>query len=387
MSVIIKKVSESVFPEVKIDFPKNIELYTSNGNFLYTLRNTYNDGSSIKSVYYNSTKIKKIKNLHIDEPSNLYIDFHLHNNESGQKILVNITYGRSQKFEFSIQKPNLLTVINYNGFGSKFDSESKFSFSNESIKKFVKTVNSVGYEFTEKHFEFLDKYPYSYQYYESLDIKPIFNGTILVLNNGEPNRRSYLPNVLTYLTIRGINHKVTSSITEIDTILQTDNVIGVISTGSDYRISSPRSKSEQELSHKALKDINKPLIGMCYGFQSMADFYGVKIVDSGKFFNDNINLTNWSKKSKLFNKLNLDDFQFSVSFHDIVPKCPKGFNVIAKYKNNILGIENEKLLRWGLAFHPEDIERTYPILDNFIDICREIQESEIIKFEKFKLFR
>jgi GMP synthase-like glutamine amidotransferase len=217
-------------------------------------------------------------------------------------------------------------------------------------------------------------------------MKPIFDGVILVLNNGEPNRRSYLPNVLTYLNTRGLNHIVTSSVTEIDSILNNNNVVGVISTGSDYRISSPRSENEQELSHKALGGITKPLIGMCYGFQSMADFYGVEIKDSGKFFNDNIKLSNWCKDSKIFKDMNLDDYQFSVSFHDMVPECPNGFRVIAEHDGNILGIDNEELMRWGLAFHPEDIERTYPILDNFIDICSEvknIEESKVIKFKDF----
>jgi GMP synthase-like glutamine amidotransferase len=188
------------------------------------------------------------------------------------------------------------------------------------------------------------------------------------------------------LTTRGLNHIVTSSVTEIDSILSNHNVVGVISTGSDYRISSPRSENEQELSHKALGGITKPLIGMCYGFQSMADFYGVKIKDSGKFFNDNIKLSNWCEDSKIFKDMNLDDYQFSVSFHDMVPECPNGFRVIAEHDGNILGIDNEELMRWGLAFHPEDIERTYPILDNFIDVCSEvknIEESKVIKFKDF----
>ena len=308
------------------------------------------------------------------------------NYENKQKFIVDVVYGKSPKFQFTIERPNILQVTNYNGFGSKFDAESKFALSDESIKDFINCLNEMDFDFTEKHFQFMDKYPYSYQYYENLSMKPIFDGIILVLNNGEPNRRSYLPNVLTYLTTRGLNHIVTSSVTEIDSILNNHNVIGVISTGSDYRISSPRNENEQELNHKALSSIAKPLIGMCYGFQSMADFYGTKIKDSGEFFNDNIKLSNWCKDSKIFKDLNLDDYQFSVSFHDMVSDCPNGFRVIAEHDGNILGIDSDELMRWGLAFHPEDIERTYPILDNFIDICKEVKniaESKVLKFKDF----
>ena len=383
----IKKFNESQFPETSLNFPKEISLYTSNGNFTYELRNVYNDGSSIKSTYFRKFDDVETKFLPIDEPSNFYIELHMHTNyENQQKFIVDVVYGKSPKFQFTIERPNILQVTNYNGFGSKFDAESKFALSDESIKDFINCLNEMDFDFTEKHFQFMDKYPYSYQYYENLSMKPIFDGIILVLNNGEPNRRSYLPNVLTYLTTRGLNHIVTSSVTEIDSILNNHNVIGVISTGSDYRISSPRNENEQELNHKALSSIAKPLIGMCYGFQSMADFYGTKIKDSGEFFNDNIKLSNWCKDSKIFKDLNLDDYQFSVSFHDMVSDCPNGFRVIAEHDGNILGIDSDELMRWGLAFHPEDIERTYPILDNFIDICKEVKniaESKVLKFKDF----
>lgn len=383
----IKKFNESQFPETSLNFPKEISLYTSNGNFTYELRNVYNDGSSIKSTYFRKFDDVETKFLPIDEPSNFYIELHMHTNyKNQQKFIVDIVYGKAPKFQFTIERPNILQVTNYNGFGSKFDAESKFALSDESIKDFINCLNEMDFDFTEKHFQFMDKYPYSYQYYENLSMKPIFDGIILVLNNGEPNRRSYLPNVLTYLTTRGLNHIVTSSVTEIDSILNNHNVIGVISTGSDYRISSPRNENEQELNHKALSSIAKPLIGMCYGFQSMADFYGTKIKDSGEFFNDNIKLSNWCKDSKIFKDLNLDDYQFSVSFHDMVSDCPNGFRVIAEHDGNILGIDSDELMRWGLAFHPEDIERTYPILDNFIDICKEVKniaESKVLKFKDF----
>ena len=129
--------------------------------------------------------------------------------------------------------------------------------------------------------------------------------------------------------------------------------------------------------------INKPILGMCFAYQSMANLYGAKVKDSGKYFMDNIKLTYWDKESPIFQNINLDDCQFSVDFHDIVSECPKGFKVIAKYKDNIFGIENKKMMRWGLAFHPEDIERTFPILDNFLNICREMhnksRETESIK--------
>jgi len=69
----IKRFNESIFADVIIDLPKKLSIYTSNGNFYYKLRNTYNDGSSIKNTY--NFVSKKNNDLSIDEPNNLYIDF------------------------------------------------------------------------------------------------------------------------------------------------------------------------------------------------------------------------------------------------------------------------------------------------------------------------
>lgn len=383
MSIRIKRFNESI-EQFDISLPEEIELFTSNGNFNYKLTNVYNDVHAIKSTYTKNIKKEDSGELVIDEPENLQLDFNYQNQEDKQSINVCITYGNSVKYDFLIERPNILKITSYSGFGSKLDSGSKFGFSNEAIIGLVEFLNSLGFEFTEKHFQFLDKYPRSYKRYESFEMNPVFNGVILVIDNAEPNGGSYLPDVINYLTIRGINYMVTSSVTEMETILKTENVIGVISTGSDYRITSPRSETEQELSHKALKEINKPILGECYGFQSMANFYGSEIEDSKNFFNDNITLTEWSKDCEIFKGLNIDDMQFSVSFHDKISKCPDGFRVIAKYEDNILGIENKKLMRWGIAFHPEDIEKTYPILDNFINFCKQNLSDEVVKsFESF----
>jgi hypothetical protein len=104
----IKKFNESQFPETSLNFPKEISLYTSNGNFTYELRNVYNDGSSIKSTYFKKFDDVETKFLPIDEPSNFYIELHMHTNyENQQKFIVDVVYGKSPKFQFTIEKMEL----------------------------------------------------------------------------------------------------------------------------------------------------------------------------------------------------------------------------------------------------------------------------------------
>lgn len=379
----IKRFYESLITSgLENEIPKKLELYTHTGNFNYLLINVLNDGHVIKGVYHKQHKVSD-EGLVENESERLTLQFNFHTENGELKILGQILHGGSLKYEYSMLKPNILRLINYDGFGSRMDSDSKFGFDDETVKSLVRFINGFGFKLTIDNFKFLDKYSCSYQHWESLKIEHIFDGTILVLDNGEPNRRNFVLNISHYLRQRGVNHILTSSVAEMKSILQTENIVGVISAGANYRVSNPWGDGEQDLSHTSLKMINKPIIGMCFAYQSMANFYGAKVKDSGKYFMDNIKLTYWDKESPIFQNINLDDCQFSVDFHDIVTECPEGFKVIAKYKDNIFGIENQKMMRWGLAFHPEDIERTFPILDNFLDICREIhnksRETESIK--------
>lgn len=369
--------------------PKSLEIFSSNGNFNYEFSNSKNDGVVLTLTYIKS-KDSLPNDSSVDEPQFVEFKFNFFDNSKGTKINVSVFYGMACKFEFSLEKPDILRVITFNGVKSKIDPDNLFAIEDEGVEQIKNFINSLGFSFTKEHFSFMDKYPNTYQHYtESIKLTPIFdNGIILVIDNHEPNKSAYLQNVLNFLIKRGINYKVTASETEADSILKSENVIGVLSTGSDYMISSSKDPEKiQKLSHKILRDVNKPVMGMCFGYQSMAYFYGSKVVDSGEFFHDNTELSFWKKDSPLFKGMNLDNFQFSVSFHDVVESCPPGFDVIAKIKDHIIGIQSVEKMRWGLGFHPEDIERTYPILDNFIEICIDHQnKSRVFEMRKIKKF-
>lgn len=389
----IKRFNENVdIRGVEKTLPQKLELFTSNGNFEYNLQKFTNDGVVLSANYIKSDNSPKNVpgDLVINEPQLVRFILHFFETEGNKKVNVSIFYGQTCKFEFSIENPDLLKVITFNGIKSKFDPDTLFGFNTNSVKDLLNFFNSLGYTLTEQHLNFLDKYPNSYQHYtESIKMTPIFdNGMILVIDNHEPNKSAYLQNVINFLVKRGITFKVTASLAEADTIIKSENVIGVLSTGSDYMISSSKVPEKiQALSHKILKEVNKPVMAMCFGYQSMAYFYGSKVVDSGDFFHDNTNLSFWKKDCPIFKGMDLDKFQFSVSFHDVVSNCPPGFDVIAKMKDHIIGIQSVDKMRWGLGFHPEDIERTYPILDNFIQICIDNQnKTRVFEGKKIKKF-
>ena len=87
----------------------------------------------------------------------------LEDNPDNLKLLVDITYGDSMMYEFNLQMPNQVEITHYDGYGSKYDSEYAWGFTDESVEELVNFFNSFGYRFTSKDFTFLDEHLDSYR--------------------------------------------------------------------------------------------------------------------------------------------------------------------------------------------------------------------------------
>ena len=151
--------------------PKKLTIITQNGEFELVnstgKKNEPDDrpdivvngvGSEINAYYYQKAKLPS------SEPDSLSIDMYLNKNENGIKILVSIIYGESSMSEFSLEAPNKVDVIGYDGIGSLYDPKSFFAFTDESIKELIYFFNSFnnGLKLTTNDFTFLDNKKDSY---------------------------------------------------------------------------------------------------------------------------------------------------------------------------------------------------------------------------------
>lgn len=364
--------------KVKKSFPNELEIYTSDGNYKLVKSDITRENDIIRAFYYQNTA--NDGNVTKDgEPDTLSLDIHFVKNENGFKTLVDIIYGDQIKSEFSIESPNKITISHYNGIGSVADKYSQFGFEDKSINDLVNFFNNFnfGYKLSSDDFKFIDKYPDTYQN-ESIKLTPLLNNKkILIINNSGTTDNMYLNNIVNYLRMRGIEHIITSKIEEIPNF---KNIIGAISTGSDLR-----SENSDGLSFEIYKNLKKPILGICYGFQSMVKFYGGTLKDSGNFTHKHLKLTKANTNHSLFKDMDLGNIEFSFSFHDIIDKDPNGFKQIAMLKDIVVGISDEQRQRYGLLFHPEDKEMSYPVLDNFIRMCTGgVDEQEKLKMGQFE---
>lgn len=362
-------------------FPKEIQVYTSYGTFKYNIGDFTREGDIVRVVYHGCSAEKTGDVLSDGEPDFIGFDIHFINNSRGKKTLIDITYGDHVVSEFSIESPNKVSVIHYDGVGSKADRDTHFGFDDKSLQDIVNLFNKFdkSYKLSTKDFTFIDKYPDTYNVKESAKISPISeNETILIVDNSNPETHKYVNNLLNYLRTRGINNNIVIKKEDIKKVDK--KIIGVILSGSEYRI----NQHKLDVNDYVLENLKCPILGICFGFQSICKHYGGDIKEGDKH-HEHRKLSKY-RKHKLFDGLDVNKTQFSFSFNDYPTSCPNGFKVLSLIDDNITGICNDSKKIYGVLFHPEDLERTHVVIDNFLSMCHHGQdEIENLKQGKFQI--
>jgi hypothetical protein len=263
---------------IKKFLPEKFRIYTSNGEFSMKKDTITREIDILRICYEHNTMEEFGGNALADgEPDTLEFDMHFVKEDNKLKILIDITYGDSMVSEFSVKQPNKLDVIHYNGIGSKADPETHFGLCDDSIKDLTKFINAFGFKFQTKDFSFIDKYPETYVA-EDVKLAPLSGDQkVMVVNNAKPQENRFLHNILRYLKMRGIEYVVATNPEDVSRINSNDNIIGAILSGSDYRFTKPLDESEPLVSKKALEILKCPILGLCYGMQSMVVFHGGEV--------------------------------------------------------------------------------------------------------------
>lgn len=141
--------------------PNTLELVTQNGNFTLKKNDSTIGKDIIQFNYWQKAYNNNDPSTVLDngEPDFLEFDIHFVKNVDGVKLLVDITYGDNMACEFSLEAPNKINIIHYNGFNSKYDSKTYFGFSDKSLDDLIKFFNAFnhGLKLDRKDFTFIDK--------------------------------------------------------------------------------------------------------------------------------------------------------------------------------------------------------------------------------------
>jgi hypothetical protein len=170
----INKIDESTISifsqDIKKLLPKSIDVINS-GQHKLKLSDLTLNGDLIQIAYYHNTFDKSGDALEDGEPNYLEIDIHTLKDNDGYeanpdnlRLNIDITYGDSMMFSFTIDNIDKVKVHHYDGVDSKYDPETKFYFSDDTIKDLVEFFNRFDdYDLSTEDFTFLDSDPNSYQ--------------------------------------------------------------------------------------------------------------------------------------------------------------------------------------------------------------------------------
>lgn len=147
-----------------------------------------------------------------------------------------------------------------------------------------------------------------------------------------------------------------------------DTVKGYILSGSPFSVRD-KEAPVPDLSNIKTK---KPLLGICYGAQHLAQHFGGEVLPSKHREYGRANLNYIDQSSNLFTNVKIDT-QVWMSHGDTITKLPSDYEVIASTNDIKVGafkIKNE--ISFGIQFHPEVYHTTegLQILKNFVvEIC------------------
>jgi GMP synthase (glutamine-hydrolysing) len=146
------------------------------------------------------------------------------------------------------------------------------------------------------------------------------------------------------------------------------SVKGVILSGSPHSV---REANPPKPDLSLIKG-KMPLLGVCYGAQYLAHFFGGEVAQSATREYGRANLSFVDTKNELFKAISLNT-QVWMSHADSIKKVPDNYEVIASTHDvKYAGYKIKKEQTWAIQFHPEVYHTTegHQLLKNFVyDIC------------------
>jgi len=148
----------------------------------------------------------------------------------------------------------------------------------------------------------------------------------------------------------------------------TPDIKGVILSGSPHSVrqENPLNPSLDNIKGKL------PLLGICYGAQLLAHFYGGEVGKSNSREYGRANLSFVEDNNPLFKGIS-NESQVWMSHADTILKVPENYNIIASTHDvKVAGFAVTGEQTWGIQFHPEVYHSTEGavLLQNFVKgIC------------------
>ncbi|MFC2153918.1 gamma-glutamyl-gamma-aminobutyrate hydrolase family protein [Candidatus Altiarchaeota archaeon] len=188
---------------------------------------------------------------------------------------------------------------------------------------------------------------------------------LLVIDNGS----IHTSDLKKYLKIRNVRFVVAKKNSRLKTLMK-HRFKGVILTGGHLVYNDKINIEDININLAALLDLDVPVLGICFGHQTIAEAFGGRVRKMKKTIN-RLEKIKVVKKRPIFQDLP-PSFIMEEFHHDCICELPYNFELLAKSQScRIEAIKHKKKDIYGVQFHPEASgEQGHKILDNFLNICK-----------------
>lgn len=197
---------------------------------------------------------------------------------------------------------------------------------------------------------------------------------IIIINNSGKLKDAYsTPKLILFMNKNKIPYLVVSEIAELNKLLVYDrsNIKGIILSGSNLKYTDKLCTCKINMNLLCLLEFNVPILGICFGFQTIGISFGGKIKSLNQL-RDKRSLIKFQEHF-LFKNINTNH-KFRSYHRDYIAEIPITFRPIAYGENNIIeAIEHYYKPIYGVQFHPElSGKEGSKLLLNFLKKCKSI---------------
>ena len=191
---------------------------------------------------------------------------------------------------------------------------------------------------------------------------------LLVNNSNEPNDELSYIRAIRH-TLRKCKIKFIETNRNSKTSLPKKGIKGIILSGSSLTISQKTVFEDYANDIQVLLQYQVPVLGICFGCQMIHVIFGGTLQHGKRYICDELPVI-LDSRSKLFNGLSPEQvvkFCFSdLPIHSTMKPIATLFHPI---KKQMVPCAYEKGHFYALLFHPEAIQETWIIFQNFYSIC------------------
>lgn len=193
----------------------------------------------------------------------------------------------------------------------------------------------------------------------------------LIIDNYLPNSPQivHLYNMIKDITVHTVEVKSYSTLRTMEDVKLFDIIV---LSGSQHKLSDSEVFQDYAVETALLREITKPVLGICHGHQLIAMTFGASVVSTGKMV-DGYYMVKRLGDDKIFEGLG-EKFLVRESHEEVIENTPSDFIILADSPNcPIEAIKHPRLPIYGVQFHPERFDDKHPagnvILDNFFKLA------------------